>query len=204
MHFQTRISMRMALLLLLTGICLLGSAFGQSVADLAREERARIAREHKPAKVYTNDDVRSSSGSSAAPAAAAPAKGAEKKEEKGPQGADAKAAPAGQDDSKKAEAPAKSPAELEKQYRERFAKLRENLDYEQRKLDVLQRELSLMQTQFYSDPNVALREQTFRGQINQRTQEIEQQKAAVEKANKAIADLEEELRQKNLPAGWAR
>lgn len=193
--------MRMALLPLLTGICLLGTAFGQSVADLAREGRARTAREHKPAKVYTNDDIRSSSGSSAA---AAPAKGAEKKEEKGQQGADAKAAPAGQDDSKKAEAPAKSQAELEKQYRDRFAKLRENLDYEQRKLDVMQRELSLMQTQFYSDPNVALREQTFRGQINQRTEEIEQQKTAIEKASKAIADLEEELRRKNLPPGWAR
>lgn len=190
-----------AFLPLLMGICLLDTVFGQSVADLAREERARTARERKPAKVYTNDDIRSPS----APAtAASPAKESEKKQESAKQGAAAKAAPGGKEESKKEEPPAKSQADLEKEYRDRFAKLRENLAYEQKKLDVMQRELNLMQTQFYSDPNVALREQTSRDQINQRTQEIEQQKAVVEQANKAITDLEEELRRKNLPTGWAR
>jgi DNA mismatch repair ATPase MutS len=82
--------------------------------------------------------------------------------------------------------------------------LRENLEYQQKRLDVMQRELNLMQTQFYSNPNDALREQTFRSQINQRTQEIDQQKAAVAKAQQAISDLEEELRKNGLPSGWAR
>lgn len=200
-NFKARMPIAMALLPLLLGICLLHTVFAQSVGDLAREERARTARENKPVKVYTNDDIRSSS----APAAAtSPAKGADKKQESAKQGADAKAAPGGKEEVKKAEAPEKSQADLEKEYRDRFAKLRETQAYEQKKLDVMQRELSLMQTQFYSDPNVAVREQTFRSQINQRTQEIDQQKAAADKANKAIADLEEELRRKNLPAGWAR
>ena len=95
-------------------------------------------------------------------------------------------------------------AKLEKEYRDKFKALRDDLAYQQQKLDVMQRELNLMQTQYYSDPNVAMREQTFRGQINQRTQEIEQQKGNVDKAQKAIADLEEELRKNGLPAGWAR
>ena len=95
-------------------------------------------------------------------------------------------------------------AKLEKEYRDKFAKLRDALAYEQKKLDVMQRELNLMQTQYYSDPNVAMREQTFRGQINQRTQEIEQQKGSIDKAQKAVSDLEEELRKKGLPSGWAR
>ena len=68
----------------------------------------------------------------------------------------------------------------------------------------MQRELNLMQVQYYSDPNVALREQNTRGEINQRIQEIEAQKGTIEKAKQAVADLEEELRRKNLPPGWAR
>ncbi len=194
----------------LAGIVFQGTVFGQSIADLARRERARTAREGKSAKVFTNDDVNSLPPSTPAPpptpAKVAPGKpaGAPAKETKeAKEGAPAKPA-AGKEEEKPAEDDAKKKADLEKDYRARFAKLRENLAYEQKRLDVLQRELNLMQTQFYSDPNVALREQTFRTQINQRTQEIEQQKAAIVKAEQAISDLEEELRKKGLPAGWSR
>ena len=123
-----------------------------------------------------------------------------------PDAKDAKAAEGTKDAGAKTEAkPAeKSQADLEKEYRDRFAKLREAHSYEQKKLDVMQRELNLMQMQFYTDPNVALHEQTFRGEITKRTQDIDQQKASIEKAQKAIDDLEEELRKKGLPAGWAR
>jgi hypothetical protein len=191
--------------------------FGQSLPDLARQERARKAQEKKPGKVFTNDDI-PSTPSLATSAAPAPAKeGEEKKaetEEKA--SAEGKAPAEGMGEAKgtaeakpkEAEKPKEETgpdmAALEKQYRERFAKLRDSLGYEQKKLDVMQRELNLMQTQYYSDPNVAMREQTFRGQINQRTQEIEQQKGAVDKAQKAVSDLEEELRKKGLPSGWAR
>ncbi len=68
----------------------------------------------------------------------------------------------------------------------------------------MQRELNLAQQQFYSDPNVALREQYGREDINKRTADIEAQKATVEKAKQAISNLEDELRAKSLPAGWAR
>ncbi|MBI2817998.1 MAG: hypothetical protein HYX72_13775 [Acidobacteria bacterium] len=214
---QTRI-----LLMVLFSVCSAAALFGQSVADLARQERERVARQGKPAKVYTNDDIQSSAptaptaaprpadskpeaeGSATEPAGkpgeepaaedkttGAPAKGAE-----GKPGEDKTAAPPPD--------PEKERAELEKQYRDRFAKLRESLAYEEKKLDVLQRELNLAQTQFYSDPNAALREQTFRTEINQRTQEIERQRATVANAKQAIADLEEELRKKGLPPGWAR
>jgi hypothetical protein len=101
-------------------------------------------------------------------------------------------------------APAAESKEDEKVWRAKFAKLRENLQYEERKLDVLQRELNLAQIQNYSDPNQAMREQFARTEITKRTTEIEDQKAKVDAAKKAIEASEDELRRKRLPAGWAR
>ena len=163
----------------------------QSLADLSRSERAR----KKPGsvKTYSNDNIPAAtlSGSAASPAAASAAGAATT--QSSPAAGEQAGAPKG-----------KTAEETEKEYREKFAKLKETQTYEERKLDVQQRELNLSQQQFYSDPNVALREQTFRSDINQRTADIEKQKEVVEKAKKDIADLEQELKQKNLPAGWAR
>ena len=229
---------------LLLGGLALTPLFGQSLADLARQERARKAQEKPSGKVFTNDDIPSTPSLTPSAAPAPPKEGEAKKTEAGEkasaEGKEATVSAEGKpgeektaETGEKASAEGKAPAEgkgeakgaeeakpkegekpkeeagpdmakLEKEYRAKFAALRDSLAYEQKKLDVMQRELNLMQTQYYSDPNVAMREQTFRSQINQRTQEIEQQKGNVEKAQKAIADLEEELRKKGLPAGWAR
>ena len=175
-----------------------GASYGQSLADLARQERARKA-QTRAAKEYTNDDIPAPtiSATASAPAASQPSA-----PESAPQGGEQAAAPGGA-----AKPPAeveKSQADLEKEYRERAAKLKETQEFEERKLDVMQRELNLMQQQYYSDPNVGLREQYGREEINKRTADIEAQRAAVEKAKQAVADLEEELRRKNLPTGWAR
>ena len=184
------------LLTLLLGAFLLSPLYGQSVADLARQERARKGQERKAGKVFTNEDIRAATIGGEAPAASAPAEqaAATTATGKAPEAGEAKPGPTD----------ATAQAALEKEYREKFAKLREQVTYEEKKLDVLQRELNLMQMQYYSDPNVALRELNTRGEINQRIQEIEAQKGTIEKAKQAVADLEEELRRKNLPPGWAR
>ena len=193
---------------LLVGGLALTPLFGQSIADLARQERARKSQEKKSGKVFTNDDIPSTpSITTSAPAKEGEAKKAgaeEKASAEGKAPAEGKGEAKGTAEAKPKEAAGPDMAKLEKEYRDKFAKLRDALAYEQKKLDVMQRELNLMQTQYYSDPNVAMREQTFRGQINQRTQEIEQQKGAIDKAQKAVSDLEEELRKKGLPSGWAR
>jgi len=98
----------------------------------------------------------------------------------------------------------KTQEELEKEYRTKFAGLRENLSLEERKLDILQRELGLMQNQYDSDPQRTLTQELTRSNINTRVTEIGTQKAAVDKAKQAVAALEEELRVKGLPPGWAR
>jgi hypothetical protein len=222
----TRIFARIALMAFVSAVLVGGLAltplFGQSLADLARQERARKSQERKSGKVFTNDDIPSTPSitTSAPPKEGEPknseaegAASAEGKEGTAPtegKAAEGKGEANGAPDAKpnEAEKPKEAAgpdmAKLEKEYRDKFKQLRDVQAYEEKKLDVLQRELNLMQTQYYSDPNVAMREQTFRGQINQHTQEIEQQKGAVEKAKKAVADLEEELRKKGLPSGWAR
>jgi predicted RNase H-like nuclease (RuvC/YqgF family) len=184
------------LLSLGTALLLAAPAPAQSLAELARQTRAKKAQAPPSGKVFTNDSIPPAtiSGAPAAPAptpAAAPEAGTA-----APEGA----APAAE----AAEAAEPTLEELEKEYREKFAALKENLDTEERRLDVLQRELNLAQQQFYSDPQVALREQYSREEINKRTEEIEAQKTVVEKAQQAIEDLETELRQKSLPIGWAR
>jgi len=200
--------------------------FGQSLADLARQSRARSSRQSAGGRVFTNADVSTSAPAPPAPApAAAGAAGAARPagqaapgatqaaagQQPGQAAAGQPAAGAGQPAAGRpggaaagTEPAEKTPAELEKEYRAKFAELRENLALEERKADILQRELNLMSNQYYSDPAATLQQEYTRSNLNNRTAEIQTQKAAVEKAKQAIAALEEELRVKSLPAGWAR
>jgi hypothetical protein len=173
----------------------------QSLADLARQTRTKKQEEPKTGKVFTNDSIPVATISSAP--AETPSAEAAPTGEKAQPGEEAKA---GQGAAAESEAKPKEPTQedLEKEYRAKFAELRKNLDTEQRRLDVMQRELNLAQMQFYSNPDVALREQYSREEIKKRTADIETEKATVAKAQQAISDLEDELRQKGLPPGWAR
>ena len=195
------------------GVFFAAALYGQSVVDMARQTRSRKSGASQTGRVFTNENVARSAPAPttpapATPAPAAPAAGAARPAGQAP-GA-APAAPPGQPPAQPAAgAPAsppqqKSEAELEKEYRDKFAQLREALALEERKADVLQRELNLMQNQFYTNPQDTLMQETTRSNINARMQEIEAQKANVEKAKQAVAALEEELRVKGLPAGWAR
>lgn len=204
------------LLLVATGVFLASAVFGQSrgqsggqsMADLARQTRAQKSG-GRP-RVFTNENVARSAPTPApapaarpagqAPAGQAPAGAAGQPAAQGQGQAGAQPA-AGTQPAQPAE---KTPEELEKEYRAKFAELRENLSLEERKLDILQRELGLMQNQYYSDPRATLMQEATRGNINARITEIETQKAAVDKAKQAVAALEEELRVKGLPPGWAR
>lgn len=175
---------------LMAVLLLAATVSAQSLGEAARKVRGQKGAPAKATRVYTNDNLPRQGGLSTTNIETeAKAKEGEKGKER--------------EKGKEAEAK-KSPAEEEKTYREKFAKLRETLSMEERKLEVLQREFNLANVQFYSDPNVALREQTQRSELVARQQEIERQKAAIEAAKKAIADLEEEVRRKALPPGVAR
>ncbi len=181
-------------LVIFLGLAFHGTLYGQSLVELARQQRARKEQQGKAVKVFTNDQIsRSSSSRPATPAA-------EAQKPEGEEQMDA----ADTTEAGTAESAREERARLDKEYRDKFAQLREELSYEERKLDVMQRELNLMQVQYYSDPNVAMREQHERGEINQRVQDMETQRAVVEQKKAAITALEEELRREGLPVGWSR
>jgi hypothetical protein len=187
----------------------------QSLGEIARQERAKkgVAAPAKASRVFTNENLPREGGLSTNDTGAAPkakageAKEGEAKEGEAKEGAakEGAAKAEGKEGEKKTEGAAAKPgAEAEKEYREKAAKLRDALATEERRLDVLQRESSLASIQYYSDPNRAMNEQYSRNELNTRQAEIDKQKATVEAARRAISNLEDELRKKNLPPGWAR
>ena len=163
----------------------------QSLGDAARQVRAQKASAPKAKKMFTNENLPkegtiSTPNATPAPAAAPGAAGT----------AASAAAVVAKDAGKAAK-------EEEAAYKARYADLKKTQAEEERRLDLLQRELNMAQVQAYSDPNVALKEQFQRTELKKRTGEIDAQKQAVTKAKQAVADLQEELRKKALPAGWA-
>ena len=175
-----------ALLLFLPGLLA-----AQSLGEAARQARARKTNPPAPAnRVYNNDNLPRSGGLSTTEVEA-------KK--------DAKDKDKDKDKTDKAkDGDKKDAAEEEKAVREKAKALRDALAIEERMLDVSQRELNQANVQFYSNPDVAMREQNSRAELNKRQAELEKQKEAVEAAKKAIAGLEEDLRRRGLPPGWAR
>ena len=202
-----------AVLLLAAAVC------AQSLGEIARQERAKkgVAAPAKTSRVFTNENLPREGGLSTSDTGAAPkAKAGEAKEGEAKEGAakgegkegaakEGEAKAEGKEGEKKTEgAAAKPTAEAEKEYREKAAKLRDALATEEKKLDILLRESNLAIIQYYSDPNRAMNEQYSRNELNTRQAEIDKQKATVEAARRAISNLEDELRKKNLPPGWAR
>jgi len=87
-------------------------------------------------------------------------------------------------------------------WRGRFAEARKTLAEDSKELDVLQREFNLKQQQFYSDPNVALREQNSRKDLDDTQAQIDAKKADVAKDQQAISDLQDALRKSGGDPGW--
>ena len=148
-------------------LLLVATASAQSLGETARRLRAKKGQQAKATRVYTNEDLPSQGGLSTGVAAGAKPKQDEtaQKGEQVPPKREAK----------------KSRAEVEKEYREKAAKLHSALEAEEKKL-------------------AELRGQWLLG----RQQEVQQQEATVEKARKTVEYLQEELRRKGLPPGWAR
>lgn len=159
------------------------AATDQSLGDFARRVRAEKAKEPKPVRVVTNDNL---------PGADEAAFGSASKE-KG-------AAPAS------AEPPSPpSPATHDEAYfRSQLRTLQGNLDTHQRELAVLQQKLGQNQLQYYPDPNKTLQQEYSRSDIDKLTAEINAKKQQLDDDQKAIDDLHEQLRREGGDPGWLR
>ena len=183
---------------LLTTAALLGAAtplIAQNLADVARAEEARRKTVKGQVKVYTNESLRGADGGEAptAPPPQAPATAS---------GTASTAKPAAQTGTKPA-APAADAAKDEKLWRDRLAAARDALNRSQTFADALQTQINGLYTEFVnmSDPaQRSLIEQKRLAAIA----EQDRVKADIAKQTKALADIEDEARRANVPAGWLR
>lgn len=174
----------------------------QSLADVARAEEARRKTVKGGAKVYTNDTLRGADGGEAPtppPPVAAPASGAATTG--GAAGAAVK--PAANPGAKPPATQASATPRDEKYWRDRLSTARNALERSQTFADALQAQINSLYTEFVnmSDPaQRALIEQKRLAAIA----EQDRVRADIAKFTKAIADIEEEARRANVPAGWLR
>jgi hypothetical protein len=149
-----------------------------SLGDLARQAKAQKAKETKPAKVFTNDNLPTHKEG---------------------------ISESGASDKTSAEpAPAASTGHDEKYYREQMRKLQDQLDLDKRELDVMQQKLGQNQTQYYSNPQTSLMQQYSRGDIGKLDADIDAKKQQIAKDQKAIDDLNDQLRNEGGDPGWLR
>ena len=162
-----------------------------SLADLARKERAnrlKVKMEHS-VRVWNNDNMpRRPAG-------------------EGPTAATGMSpVPVSPDAPESLEAPPAAAAgeHDEKYYRDQTSQLRERLEMHQRQLAVLQQKQAQGQLQYYADPNKTLQEEFSRSEINKKNDEVGQKEKEIAADEKAIQDLQDQLRREGHPAGWLR
>jgi hypothetical protein len=180
----------------------------QNLADVAKAEEARRKTVKGQAKVYTNETLRGADGGD--PPAPPPAQpGATSGMAKPAPAPDAKptpasgANPAPAPGAKPAVPPAADAAKDEKFWRDRLTAARDALRRSQTFADALQSQINGLYTEFVnmSDPaQRALIEQKRLAAIA----EQDRVKADIVKQTKALADIEDEARRANVPAGWLR
>ncbi|HYB60216.1 MAG TPA: hypothetical protein VEH50_01940 [Methylomirabilota bacterium] len=174
-------------ILVIAGLSLLGPcAYAAqqdqpSVAEAARKARAEKKNLPKPAKVYTDDNIGDVPGHVSVVGG----------------GASAAPAPSGEQSSGNG-------SQSEVAWKAKFSAARKKLADDKKDLDLLQREYNLKQTQYYSDPNQAMRQQYSMDELNAMKDKIDKRTEDIAKDQQAIEDLEDQLRQSGGDPGWAR
>jgi hypothetical protein len=155
-----------------------------SIAEAARRAREAKKEQPKPARVFDNDNLPGGTISTVGKA--------EEPKKDGDASADTSA------DTKK------SGSNAEKDWKEKFARLRAKEEHDKQDLEVLQRELGVLNIQNYSDPVKTMQQGVTRSDINNKVAAIDAKQKAIEADEQAITDAEDELRKTGGDSGWAR
>lgn len=187
---MTLLNLQRALLRLCVALLVLGvatTAAAQSLAELAKKEAERRKAAGQATKVVTNKDLPAPKTPPAAPPGELPPP-----------------TPAPAADQKKAEEPkADEEVKDEAYWRAKMGSAREEVRRNEMFQEALQSRINALSTDFVNrdDPYQ-------RAKISEDRQkalaELERVKGDIEKANKAIADIEEEARKAGVPPGWLR
>lgn len=168
------------------------SATVPSLGEVARQLKAKREKEkQKPVAVYTNNNLpsRSSLGMGSVKM-----EEGEQKEEKRVGGEQASAGEA-------------SEKHGEKYFRSRAEKLRSRMEFHQRQLAVLKQELGLARVQYYPNPQKTLEQEStpaFQADVDKLRAKIAQAEKEVADDQKAMDDLQQELRRAGGNPGWIR
>jgi hypothetical protein len=150
------------------------------VARKAQEERQRA----EPARIYTNDDLKTQGLPAPAVAAPAPAPTSD-------------APPAAK------EPAAAVAATTEEGWRARIARARDDLHRDEIFAEALQSRINALSADFAARDDPAQRAQ-LADDRQKALEELERVKHDIESSRKAVADIEEEARSAGVPPGWLR
>jgi chromosome segregation ATPase len=171
-------------LLVLVGLfsVIAATSFAQSLADVARKERARQRDSQSKVVVTANTTT------TAAPAAP-------KLEAPSADTAASGAKPAGPTDNKGRD---------EKYWRTAFQQARDDAKRAEQRVQLLDLKIKDLNTQMLQLSSFYNREYRMGPELTAAQNELEAAKKDVEQANKKVSDLEDELRRSGGLAGWAR
>lgn len=176
----------------------------QGLADVARAEEARRKAVKGQVKVYTNETLRGSDGGDAPAAPVNPASAAAPASSTPATAAAGGTAQPGTSQSVKPAPP--KPAEAprdEKYWRERIAAARDALSRSQTFAEALQTQINGLYTEFVNMSDPAQRAVIEKKRLAA-IAEQDRVKADTVRQTKALADIEDEARRANVPAGWLR
>jgi hypothetical protein len=164
-------------------------AGAQSLTDVAKAEEARRKTVKRPAKVYTNDDLKPSTDPAPAPDSA-------------------RTAAPSSNGSAAAQAPAPAPAPdaaktSEKYWRDRITQTRDALAHDKVLLDAVQSRINALTTDFVNTADPAQRAVIETNRITALA-ELDRLNKDAQLQTKAISDIQEEARKASVPAGWLR
>jgi len=95
----------------------------------------------------------------------------------------------------------------EKYYRRKMKDIQARLNIHQRELSVLEQKLSQNQVQYYSDPQKTLTQEStpaFYSDVHKRRSDVENKKQQIADDQKAVDDLQDQLRRDGGNPGWLR
>ena len=172
------------------------AAGAQSLADVARQEAARRKDVKAPVKVFTNDNL------TVVPPAAPPAAPADEAGQPAPPDAAAQSGAAGEKAPEQAQEPQDQTKDPE-YWRKRMSDARQARDRNAFLVEAVQSRINALTNDFYARDDPYQREQI--GLERQKTlAEFDRMKKHQAALEKAVADIEEEARRANVPAGWLR
>jgi hypothetical protein len=180
--------------LLLVMVLLAGTAFAQSLGEVARENRQT---KRKPAaRVYTNDDLpsKSSSADSSAEESDATAKKSDVTKKDSADKSDQKADTGKSDEALK---------KVWEGYKTRVTDQKAKIDLLQRELDVLQKEKEVHDTSSYYDAGARLRDsKAFTEKQQKYIDDIDAKTKTLQDAKDGLDTLLDEARKANVPSSY--